>query len=173
MKISRQLSTLWKKYLPTSRAKTADGLLAEIQRLILAEPKRYNQDLWVELLPPEKDEFGYVNDTSKFPSCGTIGCVAGWCATLKGSPRTIKRFAEGKLDYDTIYKTAQRVLGLSDPQAEELFASSPENFVGLDKNGYRSLIARPGTKAYARLGYNHIQAFRDKYRAQLRATRLA
>lgn len=157
------MSALKFKLVPKSRAKTADGLLASIQKLILEEPKRYNQNSWVWLLEEGFDP-EYVR---RGPACGTIGCVAGWVSVLTLPRSAIKHLEELS---DGISNHAQRLLGLDDDQADELFSGRPISF--LRKDDPMMLTAKPGTKAYARLGWKHIQAFRDKYRTQLRAHKL-
>lgn len=60
------------KALPRSKAKTAWGLMADVKRAILAEPKRADMTSVI----------GYLAPTEGGPACGTVGCVAGWVAVL-------------------------------------------------------------------------------------------
>lgn len=137
-----RLPTLWK------RTKTAYDLLEQIKALIIAEPKRYDQGAWL-VRSTDEDVEGM-----QFPACGTVGCVAGWATTL-----TVKR----KLAPYEIASVAQRVLGLSAEQREELFDGAP---VGLFAG------VMPQTAAYAAAGVKHITAFQAKYEEQLRATKI-
>lgn len=142
------------KPMPVSRAKTAYGLLTEIRRLILAEPKRYDQTdtvtFWTERDISSLDS----HDRREFApgACGTVGCVAGWVYAMK-SPRGRKRRQGLTLRF------AQRLLGLNDDQAEGLFEGT-------------SFGARPGTARHARHGADHIANFQHDHRAQLRATKV-
>lgn len=139
-----------------TRAKTADGLLAHIQRLILEEPKRYNQGHWLELL--KDPHHAYILKQDDFPSCGTIGCVAGWAVALTQPVTQSVAAWEGS----AFHSRAQAILGLTIEQSVELFSS-----------GAISRHLTPGTQAYAKAGVKHIEAFRKAHRKQLRATKLA
>ena len=135
------------KPIPRTRAKTAYGLLSEVCRLILAEPKRYNQRTFIE----RSDESLITVDAPEgFPPCGTIGCVAGWVATLT----TRKTFT-----YTATADIASRVLGLTGDQSSELF----EMFAA---------SGSPQTRAHARSGVRHIRRFQKAHAAQLKAKRL-
>lgn len=133
--------------IPKSKAKTAYGLLTEVKRLILAEPKRYRQTTW----GVRESVDGPVYD---MPACGTVACVAGWVMTLK-RPRKPLDFLTGE--------NAQKILGLSETQHTELFAAY-------------ALVSRtsaaPQTLAYAKAGAAHIAAFQQKYAAQLKAKKV-
>lgn len=67
-----------KTKIPKSRAKTAYGLLSEIVALIRDEPRRL--DMSMPLDTNAKDAYELA------PSCGTVGCVAGWAVMLRGNP---------------------------------------------------------------------------------------
>jgi hypothetical protein len=131
-----------KKSLPKSKAKTAYGLLSEVRRLILAEPKRYNQSDTISF----RDTGGWSIDYSKWPACGTVGCVAGWVTTLKLPERAEL--------YDVI-APAGNVLGLNPEQRRELFRGSAAG-------------ARAQTVAHAKAGAAHIRRFQKKYAKQLK-----
>lgn len=127
------------------RIKTADGLLATIERLILEEPLRYNQ--WDVLTVKWHPMLG--DPHVAFPDCGTVGCVGGWTVAL----------TRRRQQYGSLLSNAARVLGLTGDQAGELF--------GAEKAGQGSQ-----TLDHARRGAAHIRRFRKKYRAQLRAKRI-
>lgn len=132
-----------KTLIPKSKAKNAYQLLAEVRALILAEPKRYNQEEWIRRVNPmERPEI--------FPSCGTICCVGGWVETLRPSA------------------AAETTLGLSHGQEVELF--SGEALFRLRSRA--SEFPATGTQAYAKLGARHITAFMKANAVQLKAKRL-
>lgn len=90
-----------KNLIPKSKAKTAYGLLSEVRKIILEEPKRYHQSEW----HANGDYAAYLYGRN-IPACGTVCCVGGWIEVLKNEP-------------------APRVLGMDrDLLWVELFASS-------------------------------------------------
>lgn len=128
--------------LPRSKAKTAYGLLSEIRALILAEPKRYDQKN--TLVVRDKD----IPSGDYFPSCGTVGCVAGWVTKLK---------SRRPMHEQNVLRFAARVLGIDyEKQGDELF------------NGYAA-DGESQTVEHAESGAAHIARFQKKYRAQLLA----
>lgn len=157
-------------FMPKSKATNAHELLDEIRNLILEEPRRYNQEDW---LKKKLD----AHDTSyNFPACNTIGCVAGWTVALKRSERTQRRMLqEEEVTFGHPFQeTAQRILGLTDDQVSYLFNGSAvqDRLVKTSGNFIERRVVRPGTKMYARLGYNHITRFMKKHEAQLKAKRV-
>jgi len=136
-----------KSKLPKSKAKTAYGLLSEVRRLILAEPKRYNQYCLLTVRSSRSNALrgNYFTD---FPSCGTIGCVAGWVATLKADS------VRGD-----IWNKARHILGLDEREGEILFWASAA------QGPSQSL-------QHARNGAKHIARFQTRHAAQLKAKRV-
>jgi hypothetical protein len=134
--------------LPISRAKTAYGLLSEVCALITEEPLRYNQGDWIALAG---DDSAINLPAEKYPSCGTVGCVAGWVATLK-HPEATRRWW-------SVEPIAMRALGLDSEKAFELFNSE-------------AVKGRGQTAAHARSGVKHIRKFQKKYRHQLLAKKV-
>ena len=127
------------------RPKTAYGVLAYVQRLILAEPLRYDQHQ--TLLFDAHHGYEYL----KAPPCGTVGCRAGWATmVISPDPRRI---------HDPVMY-AQRKLGLTDSQGDDLFGSSACG------------ATIPQTRAHARAGAKGIATFLKRYSKQLRATRI-
>lgn len=127
--------------LPKSKAKNAYDLLSEISALIIEEPKRYNQGIYVSRAGKDGDPY-YA-----YPSCGTIGCVAGWVTTLR---------SEFQLNGRSVGDFAKHILGLTENQACELFDGSV-------------IDGRPQTVAYAKRGAAHIADFQEQYEHQLKA----
>lgn len=73
-------------------------LLEQVKQQILKEPHRYNQAVFI---------------------CNTAHCIGGWAAILSGWD-----FAE----HGDIQAYAQKVLELTDKQAENLFLDCPPQF---------------------------------------------
>lgn len=136
------------KSFPKSRARTAFGLLSEIQKIILAEPKRYDQTDVLSL----KSDSGVGSDDKYFPSCGTVGCVAGWVAVLKVP------HAE-KLGSGNMMLHAEDILGISSEQADVLFCGDAAGDVS-------------NRAAHAKRGARHIEKFKNLHAAQLKAQRV-
>lgn len=136
--------------LPTSRAKTAYGILSEVRRLILKQPLRYTQQRYIARLGSnghDVDPIGPTHTVVVAPPCGTVGCVAGWIATL----------ARGNnFKYSDTPKIAEEVLGMSYVETEELFSG-------------RAVSGTPQTLDHAERGAKHIAAFQKKYSTKLRA----
>lgn len=143
-----------KNLIPKSKAKTAYGLLSEVRALILAEPLRYDQGTWIERKDnPRRNFDGDICEAPKsYPACGTVGCVAGWVATLTRKETWA---------YDETEGIAQIKLGLNDEQAIMLF----------DCDAVRHTI-EPQTIQHAKAGARHIQRFQKKHAAQLKAKKL-
>lgn len=142
-----------KNAMPVSKAKTAYGLLSEIRKLIIEEPKRYDQWGWRRLLS-QSDAFA--------PACGTVGCVGGWICVLKGYP-----FG----DSDST-KFAYKILGMNgDVVWNELFDA---DLAGLrwEQRGNDSVVTMRAIRAHARRGAAHIARFQKKYAKQLKATKV-
>jgi len=155
--------------LPVFSGKTAWDLLDFITWVIQGEPKRYDQGDWMKLV-----EQGYSSDfvAEQMPSCGTIGCVAGWVDLLvTGRPTIVKvdLFAD-----DTMTR-ARRILGLTKDQAGKLFPSNALSVVR-ERLHVRSYgadgehIITPGDTAYAELGVLHIREFMLAHEKKLKRT---
>lgn len=139
---------------PRSKAKTAWGLLADIRRVVLAEPKRYNQGTWGETqLSPDQPIFGEM----PAPACGTRACVAGWVRVLTRGSVPARQIG---LRFNYTSEKAAEILGLNYDQRAELFAGG-------------AVPGNPGTANHARKGAAHIRRFMRKYEKQLRAHRIA
>lgn len=139
-----------KNVMPVSKAKTAYGLLSEIRRLILEEPKRYDQTDTVTFLSNGDDFYPQPR-----PACGTVGCVAGWTCVLK-IPHLKSKWQDEWVD---ICQRAEDILGLNEHQASRLF--SPH-----------AAKRKMQTAEHAKRGAAHIARFQEKYAAQLKAKRV-
>ena len=136
--------------MPISNAKTAYGLLGDIAKIIVAEPKRYDQTNWIARKGTQRGDNSYA----EFPACGTVGCVAGWVVALAGPRNTSP---------DRVEKVAEKILGLDGWDSMELF----------DANAAGSwMVTSPQTLEHAEAGAKHIQKFRKQYRAKLMAKRI-
>jgi hypothetical protein len=140
-----------KNAMPVSKAKTAYGLLSEIRKLILEEPRRYDQGAWL-LNDEDSFSFKYGSDAlAAVPACGTIGCVAGWVVAL-----------QRRTPHDFMIATeAADILGLTSEQRTSLFRPNA--------SGDREKI---GPERHAQRGAAHIARFQHKHAAQLRAKRI-
>jgi hypothetical protein len=84
------------KLIPLSRAKTAYGLVQDVKRAILAEPKRANMGVFEGSVKPENGG----------PACGTVGCFAGWVCLLRGESHSMNasdlaaRILSGRPDHE-------------------------------------------------------------------------
>jgi len=131
--------------IPKSKAKTAYGLLSEIRKFILDEPKRYDQHHWLirrDIEAPSEFDF---------PECGTTACIGGWVATLKKPDAIRSRWS--------VEPIAADILGLDGDQAFELFSEF-------------AVAGEPQTKNHARRGARHVAKFQKKYAKQLKAKRV-
>jgi hypothetical protein len=135
------------KNVPKSKAKTAYGLLSEVRKLILEEPLRYNQACFIER---RKDWESSHLSMPHFAACGTMGCVAGWVATLKHPD---------EFSYCETSRLAAEILGLTSDQEDLLFDGEAAK-------------GREQTLAHAKSGAAHIARFQKKYEKQLKATRV-
>jgi hypothetical protein len=129
--------------IPKSRAKTAYGVLSEVRKLILQEPLRYDQ---TNILSFKEID----NEYDTYPSCGTVGCIAGWITVLTCPKPKRETFP---WDY------AVDRLGLTWEQSIALFTA-----VAADGEGQ--------TRYHARSGAEHIARFQKKFEKQLRAKRI-
>lgn len=136
---------------PQSKAKTAYGLLSEIRRLILAEPKRYDQTDTLFMNGRDSRLACKMDPNRGYPKCGTVGCVAGWVVALKTNPSTV---ATGG-----VLGTAARILQIDKILADQLFGGS-------------MVAGKPQTTQHALGGARHIAAFQKAHAAQLKAKRV-
>jgi hypothetical protein len=140
-----------KSAMPVSKAKTAYGLLSEIRKLILEEPRRYDQSDFLSIGEVAERRYDYV------PACGTVGCVAGWVCALKGS--------SDLREWDVIAK-ADEILGIEDGIGVDSMV-----LFGANKAGARFETPR-AVERHAERGAAHIARFQKKYAKKLKAKRV-
>lgn len=182
-------------FLPVSKATDAFELLEEVIEIILAEPRRYNQGVWVagmnELMHRREMEL-------EVPNCGTMGCIAGWIDLIKGvRPRWRAEAIE-------VGDRAARILGfkmrmgwqygdavaLHEETGEwldteekrrwdeefnrevrpinELFDDTMYRWA-TDEEREKNLHTVPGTPEYAAIGVRKIRMFMYEHEARLKA----
>ena len=132
------------KNMPVSKARNAYELLQEIRKLILEEPKRYDQEYTLT-----------VGDGPDMPACGTVGCVAGWTVALK-LPDRVAQYSYG----GGVCIRAATILGLDYEQRSLLF------------DGGALGRTRPQTLRHAKRGAEHIKRFMEKHAKQLKAKKV-
>lgn len=133
--------------LPTSKAKNAFDLLSDVCKVITEEPKRFNQHVFLYTKSARGDKT--ICAPKGLPLCGTVGCVAGWIATLKGKrPR-----------YSDTPRVARTILGLTDNQSSHLF-------------WYAAAGDKVQTRDHTKAGVKHIRAFQQEHEMQLKAKRV-
>jgi len=125
--------------IPKSKAKNAYDLLSEVRALILEEPKRYDQNCWIDRRPGQDRPFCH-----KSPPCDTVGCIAGWIVTLKGP----KQWND-----DDTRAIANTIIGVD----------TGHFFDGT------SVLGTPQTVVHARAGSARIRKFQREHKAALKA----
>lgn len=140
--------------LPTSRAKTAYGLLSEVIK-IARNPRRIRMEMWFG----DVERSGIVEDER--PACGTVGCIGGWTEFLyqQGGKRAFKR-ADEILGFPTMANYG------SDAQAE--------NDVAINGLFYSDVCndAKQGTVKHARRVISLIRRFQRTHKARLLRTKV-
>lgn len=146
--------------MPVSKAKTAYGLLSEIRKLVTQEPKRYDQENTLTRGLAAKE----IYEAEMLPSCGTVGCVAGWVIALRSPNRS----------QGDVLDAATAILGLRGiyddwgSQAFELFRATAAG----DRQGADGVCTVGSIAAHAKRGAEHIARFQNKYAKQLKAKKL-
>lgn len=125
--------------IPTSKAKTAFRLLTEVIDLVADEPKRMDMGEWHSTAGSD------VAPRRGFPKCGTVGCIGGWCETLKPG------------------HDVSDLLDLSADQLDELC---------YHKSLIEHAESFGQTRVHANRVIAHIRRFQKKYAAQLKAKRV-
>jgi len=128
---------------------TAYKLLNHVCKLILEEPRRYNQGQWLlnfRYYANPTEAQAQLHRKKRIPDCGTIGCVAGWVTTL-GDPKDL-------LPSLSIESKARSILGIDYGQGLDLFAPTAVRGVA-------------GSLVHARSGVKHIRQFMRANKTQL------
>lgn len=135
-----------------SKAKTAYGLLRDVQKAIIEEPRRANMGVYTCKLNPDTDPYA--------PACGTVGCVAGWISLLSG---------QGRVDDDI---PARKLL---DPKGDVLDLNTVgpyRNYVFNGGEGDACNRTTPGTPEHAGAVVQRIETFIQRNLKALKARRL-
>lgn len=121
-------------------------LLRRIQKHILAEPLRYNQNITIEKGKPGQS---YREDTNfkqgTLPKCGTTACIGGWALSLSFGARVFN------------FTRARRVLGISTEEAEKLFSYTWDNSWPTKFKVAYNKAKTPRQRA--RIAFNRIEHF--------------
>lgn len=154
-------------------------LLRKVQQYILAEPKRFNLDVWGMTVDPDfyeelmEDTGDYEEDSQILlkdrPPCGAIGCIAGNTCIVNGNIIPSKHWGGAEVyefPADTL-EIAAGALDIDRDQARKLFYLTPWGF--FDDNGKR--VGWPqefeerldntviGTIEYAQVAVDRIEHF--------------
>ncbi len=166
-KAKKRLPVRWAAA-PRSKAKNAYDLLDDVCKVILEEPKRYDQGDWIVSIASDySTPAAAVKCQTPYPipACGTIGCVAGWTALL--ARPTIAVHVD-RLDAQ-VMGDAVRILGINRGQATRLFDGGAVRNQWRQDFGNNKKFPMTGTMGYAKLGVAHIREFMKDYADQLRA----
>lgn len=125
---------------PRTRATTPIAILKAVVKAIREEPKRYDQSDWVETWTPRTTKRYGEPKPESFPTCGTIGCVAGWVATLTRPKR--ERYTRSSM----VERRARKALKLDQYEAGVLFEGD-------------AVHGNVGTREYVERGVAHIERF--------------
>lgn len=142
------------KALPRSKAKTAWGLLRDVRKAILEEPKRANMRTSIADRHPHEGG----------PACGTVGCIAGWTTILAGKDH----------DFQNTIRRARMILGQT---LDYYTVGRGDTIFGRDVfnsgEGDRCQNTRPGTQAHADAVVKRLDKFMRINATALRKRRLA
>lgn len=86
-------------------------LLNKVKRHILENPRRLNMNYVIARKGEKEVQLHPSNFSRRWPSCGTVGCIAGWTVLLK----------DGMDFAGDAQSRAQELLGITSSQANELF----------------------------------------------------
>lgn len=149
---------------------TAWAVLEEVIKVVLAEPRRLNMNVW------GRDIVGEL--TAREPDCGTTACIAGWVIHLTG--RDLSRWMEncGRVRVtqlnDDIPSIASDLLGFGANVTDELFMYQPDEPNPFDDDYYDDETAyyhvEPGSVEYAERVVRRLRQFMADHRERLRDT---
>lgn len=148
---------------PKSRATNSYDLLKDVIKAIREEPRRiYMRDWWIpeERLENQTDVVLKELSTSRFPACGTVGCIRGWMGLLVHNigDRGIPSVAGTGTDLlPSAYSNISR------QDTDNLFYGSAE---------YPFPDAKHGTVEYAEAVVENIEKYLAKWEERLKAHRI-
>ena len=113
-------------------------LLRKVAKHILEEPRRFMMRTWRVKGAPGEPLYDHKRK-HKFPSCGTVACIGGWCALLSGK--------------DVFGTNLHKLVGITVAQGDRLFyrSSWPKQF--------KSKFKEDGSLTSARIGAKRIEHF--------------
>ena len=161
---------------PRSTATNAYDLLMDVAAVIEEEPRRYNQEDWLVRVEPSEVYEGKVESG---PSCGTVGCRAGWIVELAGA-------WDKDADKDPIVTwfgggvagAARRILGVNWGRSPgEEYAREMQFDMAItrlfDGAALSGRDLRIGTPEYAAAGAAGVREFAETWKERLLATAVA
>lgn len=130
--------------------RTAYDLLARVCEHILDEPKRYTQESYLVHGIAAIKNLGLAA-----PTCGTVGCRAGWIVALHDGPTGVRG--------EAVEWRANQILGRGGDTHDLFSGTACDRLAGEDTS---PII---GTKKYARLGVKGLRAFMKQHAKHLKA----
>ena len=177
-----------------ARPKNLYELCERVCEAIMAESRRYNQEMWADLAcVTELGERREPVDKSAVPACGTVACRAGWMVEIELASRpdmdemTLNRWitylAHNCYLSHKVQGMAHEILRYDDPTAPDWYRSAVTNLFGGealeqenpdlreadDEGGYSYNLPRRGTPEYAELGAKGVREFMAKYKGWLKS----
>lgn len=116
-------------------------LLRKIQKHILQEPKRYDQNVWFERKNPQHDP--------SFAPCGTMACIGGWAQSLSSKRGLV----------EPSFDKARRLLGLECDQAARLLDSVSQSYCAWPAKFSKAYLKAKTRAGKARVAVRRIDHF--------------
>lgn len=155
--------------IPHSKASNSYELLEDVIKAILDEPRRIFMNHWNVVQVGDLNSMlgaldsssgaGWIDKITRFPSCGTIGCISGWMNILSAN-----RLVDVKAGRDGAENSYGKLMpkGLREALVN-LFHGSVS---------YPFPLAEHGTLEYASAVVDNIRKFMDRYDQELKGHRL-
>jgi len=149
--------------IPKSKAKTSWGLLRDVRKAMLAEPRRVDMITFVRDL--DSYEWMMESRSRPQPACGTQGCIAGWMHLVtstevgKARSRSLAQQRAFQLLPESVHEDAAR-----------LFYDHHDEKGKFPYPWPASIPA--GTPAYAKAVVRNLDKFMRKHERALRAFKL-
>lgn len=155
---------IW-KLIPKFRRKNATSweLLEAVIAAIKAEPKRLNMSSWLDTAARKNRQPKQLQ-----PACDTVGCIAGWMATITAPKATVLTTLRVVAPQNVAYSLLPASIR---EDTLRLFYGAGSSSFGVfalhDK--YPFPESTPGTQRYARAAIKNIRAFMKENEAELKA----